>query len=83
MLEIKYEVNGKPVSLENLQDALMAAVLVSVKNHVIETIGSATCPEHGGSPNITIVGNSLEDVSFNVSGCCQGLIDEVKRKFEE
>lgn len=80
MIDISFEINGKKVSPRNTGDALESAVLQSIKDSITKSVGLVRCPEHGSKPSIQAKGRSLDSLTFEVSGCCSKLIDEVKRK---
>jgi hypothetical protein len=82
MIDIKLTLNGKPFRPDDFQDAIEKAIYQKVVDHITSTVGDARCPEHGQQPSITVSGTSLEDLSINVSGCCQKLIDTVKDKLK-
>jgi len=82
MIDISFEINGRKVSPRNVEDALESAMLQSIQNSISKAVGSARCPEHGQKPKIKVKGRNLDSLQFEVSGCCDSLIDEVKRKLE-
>ena len=82
MIDISFEINGKKVSPRNVGDALESAMLQSIQDSISKAVGSAHCPEHGQKPKIKAKGRNLDLLKFEVSGCCDNLIEEVKRKLE-
>ena len=84
MFEVKFEINGKPVDANNIgdaiEDSIKQAMLRGVKNHITEKVGSVKCPDHGSGTHVLVKGSDLSHLSFEVTGCCSKLIDEVKRK---
>ena len=58
-------------------------MLRGVKNHITSKVGSVKCPDHGSEARILAKGTDLSHLTFEVSGCCSKLIDEVKRKLAE
>jgi len=78
MIEISYEINGRKVNPRNMKDALESAVLESVADSVKKDIGSLICSEHGKAPKIKIKGRNLDNLSFEISGCCDNLIKKVE-----
>lgn len=82
MFDITFEINGRKVNPNNVGDALEAAILRSVSASVKARVGSVRCPEHGRHPQIVGKGRSLDALSFEVSGCCQKLIDGVAAKLK-
>jgi hypothetical protein len=80
MVDISFEINGRKVSPSGVGDALEAAVLRSISDSIKKSVGSVRCPEHGKSPKIVCKGRSVSNLSFEVSGCCQKLMDTVRAK---
>jgi len=80
MIDIKFEINGRQVNPNNVGDALEAAVLGNVKESITKSVGSVRCKEHGESPKITVKGKDLDSLRFEVSGCCDAVIEQVKAK---
>jgi len=65
---IRFEINGRNVDPSNMEDALLAAVLVSVKENIHSKICSIKDPTTGESPVVTVKGKSLDDLKLYVSG---------------
>ena len=82
MVEISFEINGRKVNPNQVGDALTKVVLGQVQEHVKRVVGSARCPEHGSAAKITCKGHLADQLTFEVSGCCQKLIDGVKAKLK-
>jgi hypothetical protein len=82
MIDISFEINGRKVSPRNVGNALESAMLQSVQDSVTKAVETARCPEHGQKPKIKVKGRSLDSLKFEVSGCCNGLIEEVHRKLK-
>ena len=82
MIDISFEINGKKVSPRNVGDAFESAVLESIQDSVSKTVGTVHCPKHGKKPKIKVKGRNLDSLSFEVSGCCDSLIEEVKTKLQ-
>ncbi len=82
MIDISFEINSRKVSPRNIGDALESAMLQSVQESIAKAVGSARCPEHHQSPKIKVKGRNLDSLSFEVSGCCDQLIETVKKKLK-
>jgi len=82
LIELSFEINGRKVDSSNIGNALEGAMLKAVQASVTSKLASVRCPDHHSAPRITARGRSLDDLSFDVSGCCQKLIDLVKAKLE-
>lgn len=82
MIDISFEINGRKVSPRNMGNALESAVLKSVQESITKSVGSARCSEHGQRPKVKVKGRNLDSLSFEVSGCCDQLIETVKKKLK-
>lgn len=82
MIDISFEINGRKVNSGNIGDELEAAVLSDVVDSIKSDIGDITCPEHRQRPKITIKGRNIDNLSFDVSGCCDKLIEIVDLKLK-
>ena len=82
MFEIKFQVGGRTVNPKNMKDALEGAILESVQSSIRKSVGSVRCSEHGASPKVLVKGRNLDSLEFEVSGCCDTLIEQVKRKLK-
>jgi hypothetical protein len=82
MVELSFEINGRKVSRNNMKDALEVAVLENVSAQIKQKVGSIRCSEHHQSPKIKGKGRSLTNLSFEISGCCDDIMDKVKSKLK-
>ena len=82
MIDISFEINGRKVSPHNMGNTLESALLQSVQESITKSVGSARCPEHGQKPKIKVKGRELDSLNFEVSGCCDQLIETVKKKLK-
>ena len=48
-----------------------------------ELIGTLRCSEHNLPPQIIGVGKNINNINFEVSGCCEKFIAEVDTKLEK
>ena len=46
-------------------------------------VGDYVCPDHGEPPTVICSGTRLDNLRFEVKGCCQKMIYKVKSKLEE
>ncbi len=80
MVDISFEINGRKVHPNHVGDVLTKAILANVAEQIKKNVGSIRCPDHRKSPQIVCKGKSFENLSFEVSGCCETMINAVKRK---
>jgi len=82
MFELSFMVNGRKVSADQVGDTLERVILKKVRDSIKQAVGAVRCPEHGQGAKIVAKGRDLSKLSFEVSGCCEGLIKEVERKLK-
>lgn len=80
MIDIKFQIGGRTVKPRNMKGAIEGAILESVQDSIKKSVGSVRCSEHGSSPKVLVKGRNFDNLSFEVSGCCEALIDKVKKK---
>ena len=83
MIEIRYEVNGKRVRPNDVAGELEPAILKETGDRVAKALASVTCPEHGQRPKVTIKGQTLNDLSWEITGCCDALVQLALKKLAE
>ncbi len=80
MFDISFEVGGRKVNPKSMKDALAKAVLESATESIKKKVKSIRCHEHHSGAKIKVKGKSLDKLSMEVSGCCDVLIEKVKKK---
>jgi len=78
MIDIQFKINGRAVSPNRIGDVLEKAIYDHVIESVKKKLGSVRCPKHGKSPKVTIVGKSIDKVEYQITGCCQDVIDRTR-----
>jgi hypothetical protein len=78
VLKITFLINGRPVEPSNIGNALEAALLKATQSALAEKLASVRCPDHQQEPEITARGQSFKELSFEVKGCCEKLIEMTK-----
>ena len=71
---ITLKVGGKEVSPENFGDEIKAQVYKHLRDSIAEKLRGMKCPEHGSVPEVTAEGTSLDNLNWNISGCCGKLL---------
>lgn len=82
MLEIPFafEIGGKsihPADLENEQDKQQLQTIV---NSVIDRVEDMRCEEHKETPRFLLYGDTIDDLSLEVHGCCEKLVEQVNAR---
>lgn len=80
LIEIYFEIDGKRVDPRNAGNALEGAMFSAIENVLRQNVGSCRCSEHGQAPTLTAKGRSLDQLNYEVSGCCDKVIEDVKNR---
>lgn len=81
MMDLRFEINGRRVDPRNIGDALTAVLMDAVAKEIKRKVGMCRCPVHGKGPTVVGKGCSADKMAFEVEGCCENLIEEVRRRF--
>lgn len=60
-----------------------AETRAKVEQFVSSRIGGLRCPDHDRAPVVMVSGTRLDDLRFEVKGCCDGLVELVQQKLSE
>ena len=82
MVDVHIEYNGRRMSPSQLGSAIEDGILKSVASDVKGKLSSIRCRTHGQQAKVTIKGKGLNNLSFEVNGCCQALIDQCSTKLK-
>ena len=80
MVKISFELNGKKINPNQIGNAIEKALFENVQESITELVGSIHCKTHGKTPFIIAKGRSVDKLRFNVSGCCENIINQVQKK---
>ena len=80
MIDIKFEINGRRIDPRNIGDALEGAMLSAITQGLQKRVGACRCSVHGAAPKLIGKGRGIDKLNFEVSGCCEKLIADVKSK---
>ena len=81
-VEVSFEINGRKVSPQNWGNAVERALLENLKEQIQDKLRGVRCAEHNQQPRVTVAGSSLDQLSFQVHGCCQKLIDQATKALD-
>jgi hypothetical protein len=80
MLQVEFRIGGRIVEPSQSRDALERATLQAIATSLRTRVGTLPCPEHHEEVTILAKGPSANSLSFELAGCCEVVIDEVKRR---
>lgn len=79
-MEVIFEIAGKRIDINKVSNKLQKSVLVEIEKSLLRTIGNVECPFHNKAPVVVVSGPSLDKLSYEVKGCCDKLIELVKKE---
>lgn len=82
MIDVTFEIGGRRVSPNRFGDEIEKAILTKAATNVKKALNSVTCPEHGQRPKVTLTGMDINNLSCDVEGCCQKLVDTAMKKLK-
>ena len=80
MAKISFEIKGKEVQMDDMNDILDILFLKHLHNEIKNCVGSVCCQKHDQEPAVTIKGHNLDNLVCEVTGCCNELIKETLKK---
>ena len=76
-MSVRIKWNGR-----NAEDAINKAVFPQVRDNVRQRLLAARCPvHHTGPTSVTVSGHDLKTLKWHATGCCDELIEGMKRAF--
>lgn len=82
MFDIKFKINGRTVRPNQITNELEKAMLQEISNSIKKAVSSVRCPTHGEAAQILGTGRTIDKLKFEVTGCCDELISEVRRRLQ-
>ena len=82
MVDVSFEIKGEKVQPENMKDVLDILYLKHIRKKITSSIASIRCSEHGRQASVLVKGENLDNLDYEVSGCCEDLIKKVKKKIK-
>ena len=82
MVDIAFEIKGKTIEPEGMKDVLDVIFLEHLGNEIRKCLGSVQCKKHGSKPMVKVKGQSLDSLTYEVSGCCPDFIKEAQDKIK-
>jgi len=80
MFRIEFKINGRTVHPNQIDNELEKAILQQVRDNIKKRVGSVRCKTHGQAAKIIATGRSIDKLKFEVSGCCEELVEQVKQR---
>jgi len=82
MIDIAFELNGRKVDPKTMGAGLQRAMLSTIREALGERIGDVECEDHHCHPHILCKGPSVVELTLEVCGCCDRVIDTVETRLQ-
>lgn len=79
MFDLEFKINGRKVRPDQMEKELEKAMFADIKKEMADKVRRIRCPKHGQAARVTPRGHSIKQLSWSVEGCCDELIDRVKK----
>ena len=79
MVDVCFEINGKIVEPDNMKDVLDITFMKYIRERIEESMAPIRCTIHDRQPTILVKGKNLDNLNYEVSGCCEELISKVHK----
>lgn len=78
-----FEIDGKAVDPNDVEDPAEAAMLRSIMASVADRVEDIYCKEHNEGPHFVCTGTSYDDLNLEVLGCCDALVEQVQKRLSD
>ena len=82
MVDVSFEIEGKRVEPDSMKDVLDIMFLKHVRNQINDSVNAIWCKKHGEQVSVLVKGSSLDNLNYQVSGCCDEFVNRVKKKIK-
>ena len=82
MVDVSFEIKGEKVQPDEMKDVLDILFLKHIKKKINNSITSIYCNEHDKQASVVVKGSDIDNLNYEVSGCCEDLIKKVKKKIK-
>jgi len=73
-----FEIDGKEIDPREVTDPEIKTKIEKIVESVSGKVGGLRCPSHDEAPRFVCSGPSFDDLSMEVYGCCDTLVNIVK-----
>ncbi len=78
-----FQIGGQEINPTEVEDPHEAALLQDIVESVVDKTELIQCSEHGEPPRFLCSGDNIDELSLEVFGCCDALVEEVKKRLNE
>lgn len=78
-VDFTYTLGGRKVSRDQFFEGLEGEIRKTASENVTREVQRVRCPKHGREARVTEVRQTRDGFRFEVSGCCDELVERAKR----
>lgn len=82
MVDISFEIKGKIIEPDGMKDVLDILFLEHLREKIQNCLEPVRCEKHGHEPCVKVKGQDVDNLTFEVSGCCKDIIREAQEKIK-
>jgi hypothetical protein len=82
VVRIEFRIGGRTVRPRQIRNRLARVVLETIERSIHDRLRSSACEEHAMPLTVLASGPSVDQLSFELAGCCETAIGEAKRRLE-
>jgi hypothetical protein len=82
VIRIEFRIAGRNVRPRQIRNRLTRVVLETIERSIRDRLRSSPCEEHAMPLTVLASGPSVDQLTFELAGCCEFAIDEGKRRLE-
>ena len=82
MVDISFEIKGKAIEPDGMKDVLDILFLEHIRQKIQNCLEPVRCEKHGHEPRVMVKGRDVDNLTFEVSGCCKDIIQKAQEKIK-
>jgi hypothetical protein len=82
-IHFAFLINGKEINPASAESPEQQDMMERVMETISARMEGVTCPDHNEAPRFLCSGESIDDLSIQIHGCCEKLVDMAERRMTE
>lgn len=75
-----FQIGGKDIDPADIDNPEAAKILDQIVESIVDRAGELVCAEHGEPPRFICTGPDIDNLSLEIEGCCEKLVEQVKAR---
>ncbi|MCW8829329.1 MAG: hypothetical protein OQK94_09785 [Gammaproteobacteria bacterium] len=81
-IHFAFLIGGEEINPETAEDPVQVDIMEQIMNNITVRMEGLVCPEHQQAPRFLCSGDSFDDLSIEVHGCCEQLVELTRQRME-